>query len=128
LMALGDNGGSSPNYEPNSFGGPKQNPRYTEKPIDLHNATVARWDHREHDGDYYTQAGNLFRMLDQGAKDRLCANIASTLSTVPERIRTLQISHFAKCDPAYGEGVAKACETASKGKNIEQREAELIGA
>ena len=112
LMALGDNGGSSPNYEPNSFGGPKQNPRYTERPIDLHNATVARWDHREHDGDYYTQAGNLFRMMDKGAQERLCANIASTLSTVPERIRTLQISHFEKCDPDYGAGVAKAVDKA----------------
>jgi catalase len=129
LMALGDNGGNSPNYEPNSFGGPKQNPRYTERPIDLHNATVARWDHREHDGDYYTQAGNLFRMLDQGAKDRLCENIASTLSTVPERIRTLQISHFAKCDPAYGEGVTKAVEAALvAAKTAHEPTGELVSA
>jgi catalase len=128
LMALGDNGGSSPNYEPNSFGGPKQNPRYTERPIDLHNATVARWDHREHDGDYYTQAGNLFRMLDAGAKKRLCENIASTLSTVPERIRTLQISHFAKCDPDYGSGVEKTCAAAMKAPKASVPAGELVSA
>ena len=118
-MALGDNGGDSPNYEPNSFGGPKQNPRYTERKVTLDNPVMGRWDHREHDEDYHTQAGDLFRLIGKEAQERLCANIAGSLHTVPERIRTLQISHFAKCDPAYGEGVAKACEAAmgTAGKN-----------
>ncbi len=128
-MALGDNGGASPNYEPNSFGGPKENPRYTERKVNLDNPVMGRWDHREHDGDYYTQAGNLFRMIGPEAQERLCANIASTLHTVPERIRTLQISHFEKCDPAYGAGVAKAIDAAlGKASEIANPAGELVGA
>jgi catalase len=107
-MALGDNGGNSPNYEPNSFGGPQQNPRYTERKVTLDSAVVGRWDHREHDGDYFTQAGNLFRLMPADAQQRLFGNIASTLGQVEQRIQDLQISHFYKCDPKYGEGVAKA--------------------
>ena len=107
-MALGDNGGSSPNYEPNSFGGPKENPRYIERKVTLDNPVVGRWDHREHDGDYYTQAGNLFRLMPADAQQRLCGNIASTLGQVEQRIQDLQINHFYKCDPKYGEGVANA--------------------
>ncbi len=107
-MALGDNGGNSPNYEPNSFGGPRQNPRYTERKVTLDSATIGRWDHREHDGDYYSQPGILFRMMDDAAQQRLFSNIAGSLSQVEQRIQDLQISHFYKCDPKYGEGVAKA--------------------
>jgi catalase len=124
-MALGDNGGNSPNYEPNSFGGPKQNPRYTERKVELDSAVVGRWDHREHDGDYYTQAGNLFRLLPADAQQRLFGNIAGTLGQVETRIQDLQINHFYKCDPKYGEGVAKAI-----GRKIEEivKKEELVGA
>jgi catalase len=107
-MALGDNGGNSPNYEPNSFGGPQQNPRYTERKVTLDNPTMGRWSHSEHDSDFYSQAGNLFRLMPKDAQERLFGNIASTLSLVPGRIQDLQISHFYKCDPNYGQGVARA--------------------
>ena len=124
-MALGDNGGNSPNYEPNSFGGPQQNPRYIERKVTLDNPTMGRWDHREHDGDYYTQAGNLFRMLAPDAQQRLFSNISGSLSQVPQRIQDLQINHFYKCDPKYGEGVAKAI-----GRKIEDivKAGELVSA
>jgi catalase len=114
-MALGDNGGSAPNYEPNSFGGPKQDAHYNERPTTYPSSTVARYDHREHDGDYYTQPGNLFRLLPADAQQRLCHNIATGLGQVEKRIQDLQIQHFYKCDPRYGEGVAKAI-----GRNIHE--------
>ncbi|MGO8720080.1 MAG: catalase [Acidobacteriaceae bacterium] len=107
-MALGDNGGSAPNYEPNSFGGPKQDPHYIERPTTYPSSTVARYDHREQNGDYYTQPGNLFRLMPADAQQRLCHNIAGGLGQVEKRIQDLQIQHFYKCDPKYGEGVAKA--------------------
>jgi len=124
-MQFTDNGGALPNYEPNSFGGPKQDPKYTERMTTYSTGTVGRFDHREHDGDYYTQPGQLFRLMDQGEQDRLCANIAGGLSQVEKRIRDLQISHFEKCDPAYGAGVSKAVEAAIEAA---QPTGELIGA
>jgi catalase len=40
-------------------------------------------------------------------KARLISNIVGHMSSVPERIQRLQISHFMKADPAYGRGVAE---------------------
>jgi catalase len=114
-MVYGDNGGNSPNYEPNSFGGPKEDPRFKERPTTYASAVVGRFDAREHDGDYYTQPGNLFRLMSPDAQQRLCSNIAGGLGQVETRIQDLQINHFYKCDPKYGEGVAKAI-----GRKIEE--------
>jgi catalase len=59
-------------------------------------------------GDYYTQPGSLFRLMTPDAQQRLFGNIAGGLGQVETRIQDLQINHFYKCDPKYGEGVAKA--------------------
>ena len=68
--------------------------------------TVARHDHRS-DSDYYTQPGNLFRLMPADAKERLINNIVGSLKNTPKRIQELQVKHFYKADPAYGTGVAK---------------------
>jgi catalase len=106
-MRFNANGGGAPNYEPNSFGGPTQDPKYVERPTTYGTSTVGRFSHREHDGDYYTQPGNLFRLMTPDAQQRLCGNIAASLGNVETRIQDLQINHFYKCDPKYGEGIAK---------------------
>ena len=55
-----------------------------------------------------SQPGNLFRLMDAGAKQRLIDNILGSLGNgVPKRIQELQVQHFYKADPAYGGGVAK---------------------
>jgi catalase len=106
-MRFDANGGPAVNYEPNSFGGPTQDKRYTERPTQV-SGTVARHDHRS-DSDYYSQPGNLFRLMPADAKQRLINNIAGSLGDgVPRHIQELQIQHFYKADPAYGEGIAKA--------------------
>jgi catalase len=104
-MRFDGNHGAEPNYEPNSFGGPKQDQAYRERPMPV-SGTVDRHDHRS-DTDYYTQPGNLFRLMDAGAKERLIHNIVGSLSQVPKYIQELQVQHFYKADPAYGTGVAK---------------------
>ena len=68
--------------------------------------TVARHDHRS-DADYYTQPGNLFRLMPADAKQRLIDNIVGSLGQTPKRIQELQVKHFYKADPAYGTGVAQ---------------------
>ena len=57
--------------------------------------------------DYYTQAGNLFRLMDAAAQQRLIDNIVGAMQGVPREIQQRQIEHFSKADPAYGVGVAK---------------------
>src|SRR5260221_10274188 len=112
-MRFDGNSGSAANYEPNSFGGPTQDHLYVERPHAV-SGTVARHDHRA-DIDYYSQPGNLFRLMPADARQRLIDNIVSSLGNgVPQRIQELQIRHFYKADPAYGTGVAKGL-----GLNIE---------
>jgi catalase len=105
-MRFDDNGGASPNYEPNSFGGPAEDKRYVERPKQVSGA-VARHNHRD-DSDYYTQPGNLFRLMTPEQRQRLIGNIAAGLSQTPRSIQERQLCHFFRADPAYGEGVAKA--------------------
>jgi catalase len=105
-MRFDGNGGSSPNYEPNSFGGPIQDLRYIERPKPI-TGTVARHNHRD-ESDYYTQAGNLFRLMKTDEKERLISNISGSLSQAPRYVQLRQLCHFFRADPAYGEGVAKA--------------------
>ncbi|WP_122558714.1 catalase, partial [Pseudomonas viridiflava] len=72
-MALGDNGGAAPNYEPNSYAGaPKQAPRYAEPALSL-SGTADRHDHRE-DTDYYSHAGKLFNLMSAEQKALLISN------------------------------------------------------
>jgi catalase len=105
-MRFDGNSGSSVNYEPNSFGGPTQDPAFRERPRAI-SGTVDRHNHRL-DGDYYTQPGNLFRLMKPDARERLIGNIAASLKNAPRRIQELQVQHFFQADPAYGAGVANA--------------------
>jgi catalase len=104
-MRFDGNYGAQPNYEPNSFNGPTEDPKFRERPKEV-SGTVDRHNHRL-DSDYYTQPGNLFRLMKRDAKDRLISNIVGSLGAVPRRIQELQVQHFYKADPAYGTGVAK---------------------
>jgi catalase len=107
-MRFDGNFGDLPNYEPNSFGGPKENPKYKERTY--YTATtneVGRYDHREGNDDY-TQAGNLWRLFSDGEKDRTAQTIAKSLGQTPLRIQKLQLSHFKKADPDYAHRVVVA--------------------
>jgi catalase len=96
----------SPNYEPNSFGGPKECPAFAEPALPLEGA-ADRYNHREGNDDY-TQPGNLFRLLAPDAKQRLVENIGRHMTGVPKEIQLRAICHFFRADPHYGLGVAKA--------------------
>ena len=104
-MRFDGNSGSAVNYEPNSFDGPTQDPAFRERPRSII-GSVDRHNHRL-DSDYYTQPGNLFRLMKPDARERLIGNIVASMNSVPQRIQELQIQHFHKADPAYGSGVAK---------------------
>lgn len=65
-MRFDGNGGGAPNYQPNSFGGPVDNPRYSEPALRIQ-GDADRYDHRIGNDDY-TQAGDLFRLMDDAAR------------------------------------------------------------
>jgi catalase len=98
--------GTDAYYEPNSFNGPIQDPSAKEPPLRI-SGHADRYDHRAGNDDY-TQPGNLFRLFDAAQRERLFANIAAAMQGVPQEIVARQVEHFRHCDPAYGEGVARA--------------------
>lgn len=100
------NGGAAVNYEPNSFGGPQQDPSVKEPPLPLE-GPADRYDHREGNDDY-GQAGALFRLLDPEHQQRLARAIAGSMQGVPMEIIERQLAHFDAADPAYGEMVRSA--------------------
>jgi len=103
-----DNGGARPNYEPSTLPGAiAQNPAFREPSLALVGA-ADRYDHRD-DGDYYSQAGALFRVMNAEQQQTLITNLAGALRGVTRLdIVTKQIGHFLQADRTYGEGVAKA--------------------
>ncbi len=105
-MRFDGNGGSAVNYEPNSFGGPKDCPALNEPPLKI-SGDAAHYNHRDGNDDY-TQPGNLFRLMKPDAQQRLFGNIARHMAGVPREIQMRQICHFFRADPNYGLGVAKA--------------------
>jgi catalase len=107
-MRFFDNNTANPDayYEPNSFNGPVEDPSVAEPPLRI-SGDVDRYDHREGNDDY-TQAGNLFRLFDEGQRQRLFSNIATAMTGVPDFIVERQLAHFDKADPAYGAGVRAA--------------------
>ena len=105
FMSHNGNYGGQPNYEPNSFGGPAQNPAYAEPPFPV-DGDGARYNHRDGNDDY-TQPGNLFRLMPADAQARLIENIVGAMKGIPTYIQERQLVHFYKADPAYGRGVAQ---------------------
>ncbi|KAF0803746.1 catalase [Alcanivorax xiamenensis] len=105
-MRFDGNGGGSVNYEPNSFGGPVEDPAFREPPLSI-SGDADRYDHREGNDDY-SQAGDLFRLMTAEQQERLFGNVARAMDGVPEEIVRRQLDHFEKADPAYAAGVAKA--------------------
>ena len=105
-MRFDENGGAGPNYEPNSFGGPAEDPACKDPDWKLENPVVARYNHREGNDDY-TQAGDLFRLLPGDQQARLISNLVASMKSVPRGIQSRQLQHFFKADPKYAQGIAE---------------------
>ncbi|MEH6814803.1 MAG: catalase, partial [Motiliproteus sp.] len=105
-MRTDGNFGSTLGYEPNSSGEWQQQPDFSEPPLALSGA-AARWDHRE-DTDYYSQPGDLFRIMASEQQQVLFENTARSVGGASVEIQKRHIRNCLRADPAYGEGVAKA--------------------
>ncbi len=106
VMADESRYGSETNYWPNSVSGaPLPDESYVDPTWDVGSSIVDRYDSTI-DHDDYTQPGNLYRLFDEGQKDRLTSRIAGALKDARLEIQERQVAHFAKCDPDYGQRVA----------------------
>jgi catalase len=108
-MRVDGNYGAAISYEPNSYGEWQEQPDFSEPPLAI-NGDAHNYDFREDDHDYYSQPGNLFRMLCSEEKQRLFENTARALAPASKEVRDRHVSNCSKADQAYGAGVAKALE------------------
>jgi catalase len=106
-MRVDGNQGSLLHYEPNSYGEWQEQPEYAEPALELQGA-ADRWNYREDDDNYYSQPGNLFRLMSPARQQVLFENTARNLAGVPLEIQLRHIGNCLKADPAYGKGVADA--------------------
>lgn len=105
-MATASDYGSRSNYWPSSRPGmPDADPAYRDPAWDIGQAIVDRFDSTK-DHDDYTQAGNLFRMFDEGQRDRLATRIAGALGQARREVQMRQLCHFFRADEDYGRRVA----------------------
>lgn len=106
-MRVDGNAGASVNYEPNSFNGPVSDTKYNYPPLELENAAG----HYPQDNDFYTQPGDLYRLLPADEKDRLTSNFTAATADVPEPIRIRAIARFYQADEHCGKEMARKTQT-----------------
>ncbi|HLO42381.1 MAG TPA: catalase [Phycisphaerales bacterium] len=98
--------GARPNYWPNSLPAtPMPNPSYADPAWDLGQTIADRFDSTV-DHDDYTQPGNLYRLFDEGHRDRLTTRIAGGLSQARREVQERMLCHFFRADADYGQRVA----------------------
>ncbi|KAF7728079.1 hypothetical protein EC973_006717 [Apophysomyces ossiformis] len=105
LMSVMGNGGSLPNYEPNSLHGPSQtgtvSTTFTPEKVE---GFTGRFTYRLTDDDF-VQAGDLYRLLSAEERTRLVNNIANHLIGARASVQERQVAHFKRADKEYGDRV-----------------------
>ena len=97
------------NYEPNSFGGPRQTGEPLWAPIEVAGLTGNHAPEHHRDDNDFVQAGDLYRLMTDAEKQRLIANIAASLSRVSrEDIIERSVANFRRADAQYGDRLAAA--------------------
>ena len=131
VMATAQEYGSRPVYFPNTREDVTDDPKWNECPMDLNQLNdiaegdgsgalrnngnpadtdrllATRYNSRD-DHDDYTQAGNLWRLMDEGGKMRTVKAIVGGLENARKNVQMLQLCHFFRADPEYGGRVAEA--------------------
>jgi catalase len=80
-------------------------PRMKEPPLKI-SGDADRYSHRDGNEDY-SQAGKLYRLMNDNQKAQLIGNLVGALKGVPREIQVRQTIHFYKADPDYGSRVAQ---------------------
>ncbi|MCL5974346.1 MAG: catalase [Gammaproteobacteria bacterium] len=106
-MRVDGNYGSTKGYEPNSYGEWQEQPDFSEPPLAI-NGAADHWNFREDDDDYYSQPGNLFRLMTPEKQQVLFENTARAINGADDEVKKRHIRNCLKADPAYGKGVADA--------------------
>ncbi len=103
--------GGAPNYEPNSRGGPQQTGESYGYAYGLSGDIGSFAPHKHRQDDDYTQAGALYRLMDDAAKARLIDTLSGSLAqvTLPGIVEA-SLAHFRAADDDLGQRLGQAIE------------------
>ncbi|MFR9603499.1 MAG: catalase [Rikenellaceae bacterium] len=106
-MRVDGNYGSTIGYEPNSYGEWSDSPELKEPPLKIM-GDAYNYNEREYDDDYYTQPGDLFRLMSREQQQVLCENTARAMGDSELFVKQRHVRNCHRADEAYGKGVAMA--------------------
>ncbi len=112
-MRVDGNGGSAPNYFPNSFDDIEIDQSYKEPAWELEDSLAGWYDRNaEGENDHYTQPGWLYtKAMTEGDRTNLVSNIVGAMSGISgpkkELIVNRQLCHFFRANVELGMRVAK---------------------
>ncbi|KAL9648072.1 hypothetical protein ABK040_012126 [Willaertia magna] len=107
-----------PHYSGSVFGGLAPNPKYIEPPLKCTgDAGYYNYPNEGTDEDYYGQVRDFWNVLNDEQKNNMCENFAADLEKVTEeKIVTMMLNHFAKCDPMWAQMVEIKIRDRKQGK------------
>lgn len=110
-MTVSENGGSNPNYRPNSFDDIVADDAYRQPSMPMESLVADYYDRNANDDDHYTQPGDLYRkVLDDQARTNLVHNIVGSMKDIEgpkkDEIINRQLCHWFRADMQLGMRVA----------------------
>jgi catalase len=103
--------GAGVNFYPNdriNAGAPSPLPAVAEPPMPVEQAAWIRRYGLSAEEDHYSQAGDLFRLMDDGEKTRLTMTIAEGLIQADESVQQRMLAQFAQADEDYATRIKTA--------------------
>nr|ABS85194.1 catalase [Protaetia brevitarsis] len=106
-----NNQGGAPNYHPNSFGGPTNDPRAKVLSPPFHvSGEAKRYDVGKEDN--FSQATVFYqRTLNEEERQRLVSNIVGSLTNAADFIQKRAVENFSKVDASLGKRIAEGLRT-----------------
>jgi catalase len=101
------NYGAAPNYEPNTMGGPKEDPKFAWAKAAI-SGEVGRYNY-VHPNSHYEQPRTLWeKVFTETDREHLIQNLAGPLGAARRDLQEAMLAHFYKVHPDYGTRLAKA--------------------
>ena len=110
-----DTGNSDAYYEPNSVGGPVEDPSVAEPPLKI-DGDAARWNHREGNDDFQPASRPVPAVRRRAEAAALRQHRGGHGRRCPRLSVDRQLALFGQVDPDYAAGVARGA--GSKGRRV----------
>ncbi len=119
-MRVDGNEGSTIHYEPNSYGEWLETKEHKDPGLAI-KGEAYQYNHRD-DDDYFTQPGNLFRLMTFDQQQELIKNTVENMAGIEKFIQERHIKNCYWADPNYGKGIAKMLNIDIKDLGIKECE------